>query len=135
VPQETDTATGNFVLQESPREDPQAPLLHRNALSVADGTSKPSAGAGVWLPNPGFRKKARVFVTTTGSPTTCTLRPYLRSGGSGGQVGSAVLQTLNGSPNFDQSFDVIADGDDVAIFVETLSGGTSPTVTIWVSWR
>lgn len=135
MPQETDAVTGNFILDEAARADPQAPVLHRSALSAADGTTRPSAGAGVWLPNPGYRAKARVFVTTTGSPTTCTLRPYLRSGGSGGQVGSAQLQTLNGSPNFDQSFDLIADGDDVAIFVETLSGGTSPTVTIWLSWR
>lgn len=135
MPQETDGATGNFILDEAPRADPQALVLHRNAVAAADGTTKPAANAAVWLPNPGYRAKARVFVATTGSPTTCALRPYLRSGGSGGQVGSAALQTLNGSPNFDQSFDVIADGDDLAVYVETLAGGSSPTVTVYVGWR
>ncbi len=135
MPQETDSTTGNFVLSEATRADPQAPVLHRNAVAAADGTTKPAANNANWLQNPGYRGKARVFVSTTGSPTGCTIRPYLRSGGASGQVGTAAAQTLAGAPNFDLSFDIQTDGDDLLCFVETLSGGVSPTVSIWVSWR
>lgn len=135
MPQETDAATGNFIIQEDARADPVAPVLHRSAIAAADGTAKPAAGSGLWASNPGNRTRCRMFVETTGSPTGLTVRPYLRSGGAGGRVGTAGLQTANGAPNYDLCFDVVTDGDDVLCSVETLSGGTSPTVSIYLSWR
>ena len=135
MPQEMDTATGNFVTPQSPRADPAAVFAYRTGVSAADGATKPAPGSALFTVNPGFRQKCRVFVSTTGAPTGCTIRPYLRAGGASGQVGSAAVQTLNGTPNFDLSFDVVTDGDDLALLVETLSGGTTPTVSISLSWR
>jgi len=135
MPQETDAATGNFILEETVRSDPLLPVLYRTGVTAADGTTKPAPGSGLFAANPGYRQTCRVFVSTSGSPTTCTIRPYVRSGGSAGQVGTAALQTLNAAPNFDLSFDIVAAGDDIALLVETLSGGASPAVTIYLSWR
>lgn len=114
---------------------PVAAALHRSAINTADGTTKPAANNAAWVANPSNYTKCRVFVSTTGSPTTCTLRAYVRNNGASGQVGSTPLQTLNGTPNFDQCFDVVVDGDDILVFIETLSGGAAPTVTVYVSWR
>ena len=123
------------MIIEQTLSEPQAPLVHRSAVAVADGTSKPAATSALFLANPGGYMTARVFVSTTGSPTTCTLRPYLRCGGTVGQVNASALQTFNGSPNFDAGFDIAVDGDDLCIYVETLAGGVAPTVSIYVSWR
>src|SRR5438552_9668029 len=112
--EEFDTATGNIVVQESPRSDPTAVIAYRSGVSTADGATKPAAGSALWLVNPGYRAKARVFVETTGSPSGCTVRPYLRCGGTSGAVGTGTAYTLAGAPNFDVSFDVQADGDDLA---------------------
>ncbi|MHB8575369.1 MAG: hypothetical protein ACYDCQ_08560 [Dehalococcoidia bacterium] len=135
MPQEYDAATGNAVLQEAPRSDPGAVVNYRSGVSAADGTAKPAPGSTLWIGNPGFRGRARVFVETTGSPAACTVRAYLRCGGVAGHSGTASVFAINGSPNYDLSFDVTVDGDDLAVLVETLSGGTSPTVSIFVSWR
>ncbi|GEM_PF-2144262 len=135
MPQEIDSATGNFIVSQSGRADPTGVAAYRSGISTADGTTKPAAGSALFAQNPGYRQKCRVFVSSSGSPTSCTLRPYLRSGGTSGQVGTGAAQTLNGSPNFDAYFDVQTDGDDLAVLVETLSGGTSPTVSIALSWR
>ncbi len=135
MPQETDAVTGQPLLDEAARTDPLAPAAYRAGVSAADGTAKPAPGSALFAANPGYRTTCRVFVETTGSPTTCTIRPYLRSGGAAGHVGAGQLQTLNGSPNFDLAFDLIASGDDVAVLVESLAGGTSPTVSIYLGWR
>jgi len=132
MPQETDAITGNFVGDTAPRADPQPAVPYRTGIAVADGAAKPAPAGGLFLQNPGYRGKARVFVSSTGSPTTCTLRPYLLSGG---QTGALTAVSLNGAPNFDALFDVQADGDAIAILVESLAGGTSPAVSIYVSWR
>ncbi|HLZ69571.1 MAG TPA: hypothetical protein VKV26_06620 [Dehalococcoidia bacterium] len=135
MPQEIDGATGNLIVPQSARADPAGMLAYRGGISAADGTTKPAAGSALFAQNPGYRQKCRVFVTSTGSPTSCTLRPYVRSGGTSGQVGTGAAQTLAGAPNFDTYFDVQTDGDDLAVLVETLAGGTSPTVSIFLSWR
>ena len=135
MPQEFDAQTGNIITQQEPRADPLAPAAHRAAVATADGTAKPAPAAGLWAQNPGNRSRCRVFVETTGQPASCTVRPYLRCGGATGHVGAAALQTLNGSPNYDLSFDVQCDGDDLLIYVEGLSGGTTPTVSVYLSWR
>jgi hypothetical protein len=135
MPQEFDALTGNFITQEDPRADPLAAALHRSAIATADGTTKPAANDSKWAPNPGNRTRCRVFVESSGSPTGCTIRPYLRSGGSTGHAGTAALQSLAPTPNFDLCFDLVTDGDDVLCLVETLTGGTTPTVSIYLSWR
>ncbi len=135
MPQEFDAVTGNFITQEDGRADPLPPVLHRGAVAAADGAAKPATNSAAWLVNPGNRVRARVYVSTTGSPTTATVRPYLRSGGAGGQAGTGPLQTVAGSPNYDACFDVQTDGDDLLCQIETLSGGTAPAVSISVSWR
>ena len=135
MPQETDSSTGNLITQNEARADPLAPVAYRSGITSADGASKPAAGSALFAANPGYRSICRVFVETTGSPTACTLRPYLRSGGASGHVATGPLQTLNGSPNYDLAFDVVAGGDDLAVLVETLSGGTSPSVAIYLGWR
>ena len=135
MPQEFDTQTGNMITQDDVRADPLAVALHRAAIAAADGAGKPAPGSALWAVNPGNRTRCRVFVETTGSPTGCTIRPYLRSGGSSGRAGTAALQSLAGTPNFDLCFDLVTDGDDVLCYVETLAGGTSPTVSIYLGWR
>jgi hypothetical protein len=135
VPEEFDATTGNMLLQEAPRSDPGAIVNYRAGVASADGTTKPAANSTLWLANPGFRARARVFVETAGSPTACTVRPYLRCGGVSGHVATASVFTLNGAPNYDLCFDVTVDGDDLAVLVESLSGGSSPTVNMFVSWR
>lgn len=124
--------------QNQPITNPN-PVVYRAAggtypvVSAADGTSKPAANSTtIWLTNPGgMAEKARIFITTTGSPTA-TFTPYVRSGGSSGQVGTLAVQTLNGTPGFDLCFDVQVDGDDLAILATTLSTGTA---SIYISWR
>jgi hypothetical protein len=121
---------------------PVPPQAHRTNVTAADGTAKPAINDARWLPNPGNRQQARVFVTTTGAPTTCTVRPYLRSGGPvvvgamTPQVGTSPIQTVAGvNPNGDFCFDIATNGDDLLCLVETLAGGTAPSVSIAVSWR
>ena len=135
MPQEIDGATGNFIHPQSGRVDPAGIVAYRSGVTTADGATKPAPGSALFASNPGYRQKCRVFVSSSGSPTSCTLRPYLRSGGASGQVGTGTAQTLAGSPNFDAYFDVQTDGDDLAVLVETLSGGSSPAISIFLSWR
>lgn len=135
MPQEFDAGTGDVIVPQSPRADPAGIVAYRSGVTAADGTTKPAPGSVLFAGNPGYRQKCRVFVSSSGSPTSCTLRPYVRSGGSSGQVGTVAAQTLAGSPNFDAYFDVQTDGDDLAVLVETLSGGISPAISIFLSWR
>jgi hypothetical protein len=135
MPQEFDGATGNAIVPHSLRADPAGIVAYRSGITAADGATKPAPGSALFATNPGYRQKCRVFVSSSGSPTSCTLRPYVRSGGTVGQVGSGATQTLAGSPNFDAFFDVQTDGDDLAVLVETLAGGTSPAISIFLSWR
>ena len=135
MPQEFDPQTGNIVTQEDARADPLPPLLHRSAIAVADGQVKPQPPSPLFAPNPGGRARCAVFVTSSGSPSACSLRPYLRSGGPAGQVGKLSLQSLNGPPDFDACFVVQVDGDDLYLAIESLAGGTAPTVSIFLSWR
>src|SRR5690348_9650678 len=100
MPQETDTMTGSFILPQDARLDPQPIVLHRSAVAAADGAGKPASNDARWLANPGYRTKARVFVSSTGTPAACTIRPYLRSGGATGLVGANAAQSLAGTPNY-----------------------------------
>jgi hypothetical protein len=135
MPQELDATTGNIITQNEQRADPAVPLAYRTGITVADGAGRPAANSALFAVNPGFRAVCRVFVESSGSPTSCTVRPYLRSGGSGGHAGTGPVQTLAGAPNFDTAFDVLCAGDDLAVLVESLAGGSSPALSIYLSWR
>ena len=64
------------------------------------------------------------------------LRPYIRIGGTAGIVGrgeSVTVSSIAAAGTARQAFDVQADGDDLLVFIESISG--AGTATIYLSWR
>jgi len=117
---------------------PDAPVVHRNALTAVDSPTEPATlGSGLWAANPGGRINCRVFISTGGTakPTTYSTRPYLRSGGATGvMAGAAAVLTQGTDAAIDSYYDVAVRGDDIFVALEVLTGGTAPTVTVKLVW-
>lgn len=113
------------------------PVLHRT-VTAADGTAPPAANRSDWAVNPGV-PTARVFVEATftgGTNPSAVVRPWLRSpsGDTNGRVGKGNSATISGTDKV--AIDVQVDGDDLLMFVESVSGSpTSFSISFYVSWR
>lgn len=106
---------------------------YRASVTSADGTAAPANNSALFVANPGDFGTARIYYTLTGTTPTATFRPYVRNGGATGIVGGLASVASSSLP-LSGAFDVAANGDDVAVLVETL-GGTTPAVALSISWR
>ena len=123
-------------IPKGPIADPLAPADHRLNRSAAD-SGIPAASHSDWASNPGGFEKARVFAYvdfTGGTNPYLVLRPWLRNGGSSGKVGKGQAVTITGDDQV--AVDVQVDGDDLLVFVESITGSPTTTdVDLYVSWR
>ncbi len=112
------------------------PRLHRTITVVSSGTPSPSDSN--WAINPGAQL-ARLFVYTSftgGTSPAATVRYWLRSpsGDTSGVVAKGGAITIAGNDRV--VWDVSAEGDDLLVVVESVSGSpTSFSVTIYIAWR